>query len=202
MITDFLIYLQGLTGGYITPYGFYVAVDGWYFIFFKDIVIGVLAFTSLWYYVRYRRARVHSKQPAPQSGMSLSDAAFDFPHYKKKGSDGGKFTRPGSGPRAVNKTDVSRNDGVMNSNTRAARRVIPTAEEVLDAALETGREVYITYHDGTGDFTERKILPRRRYVARGREYLYAWCFLRGDERTFRMDRIGGAVFADPERRVL
>ena len=202
MITDFLIHLQGLTGGYVTPYGFYVVIDGWHFIFFKDIVIGILAFTSLWYYVRYRRARARLNVPAPQSGMSPSDAAFDFPHYKNKGSDGGKFTRPGNGPRAVNKTDVSRNEGCMNSNDRAARSAIPTAEDILSSALRSGSEVYITYHDGSGDFTERKIVPMRRYAVRGREYLCAWCFLRQEERTFRMDRIGGAVFADPERRVL
>ena len=49
--------------------------------------------------------------------------------------------------------------------------------------------VSIDYLDSEGVLTHRTIYPLERYMRRGSEYVRAFCSLRGEERTFRMDRI-------------
>ena len=53
-----------------------------------------------------------------------------------------------------------------------------------------GSLVEIAYRNEGGNVTRRRIRIVRSYDARnGNTYLRAWCFLRGEERTFRADRI-------------
>jgi hypothetical protein len=59
-----------------------------------------------------------------------------------------------------------------------------------------GRLYQISYRDAGGEVTRRRVLVRNRWEAYGETYLRAWCFLRGDERNFRMDRIIEAVPVD------
>ena len=65
----------------------------------------------------------------------------------------------------------------------------PPGFEVIREACETSGKVLITYQGGGGELTERLIAPRRLVRVRGRTMLEAWCFLRGESRTFRFDRI-------------
>jgi hypothetical protein len=51
-------------------------------------------------------------------------------------------------------------------------------------------QVRIRYCNASGDYTERIVEPIQYFRARdGREFLKAWCHLRQEERTFRVDRI-------------
>jgi len=73
---------------------------------------------------------------------------------------------------------------------------------VRDAPAQAGggRGFRMYYRDEQGNLTERSVLPLRYFEARdGREFLKAWCFLRNDERTFRVDRIERIVVEDPRR---
>lgn len=59
-----------------------------------------------------------------------------------------------------------------------------------------GQFYQISYRDAGGQVTLRRILVIEHWEASGEFYLRAWCFLRGDERIFRMDRIMEAALLD------
>lgn len=69
----------------------------------------------------------------------------------------------------------------------------PGLPEPLETALREGREVVIRYGGGSRAETLRLIRPR----AAGRGMLVAYCHLRRDERTFRVDRILEARWPEP-----
>ena len=56
-------------------------------------------------------------------------------------------------------------------------------------AMEWFDQFRITYVDFNGEVTERVIEPLRIYSNEGSIYIHAFCFLRGEDRTFRTDRI-------------
>ncbi len=51
------------------------------------------------------------------------------------------------------------------------------------------RRYMLTYATGWGEVTEREIRFKRAYMREGEVYVEAFCFLRGEERTFRADRM-------------
>lgn len=61
----------------------------------------------------------------------------------------------------------------------------PTIEE----ALGSGRLLRIRYRSSSGHETERMVRPERVFESSGSLFLRGYCFLRQDERTFRVDRI-------------
>jgi len=66
----------------------------------------------------------------------------------------------------------------------------------------TGRRVRIQYIDGSWRRTERVIEPLRTFRGRlGETYIEAFCHLRGERRTFRLDRIASWVVEDVQERV-
>jgi hypothetical protein len=65
------------------------------------------------------------------------------------------------------------------------RAVVKTIEEIM----EFFDFVRIWYADNNGEITDRIIEPIRVYVKQERYYLEAFCHLRDEERTFRLDRI-------------
>jgi hypothetical protein len=66
----------------------------------------------------------------------------------------------------------------------------------------TGRRVRIQYIDGSWRRTERVIEPLRTFRGRfGEAYLEAFCHLRGERRTFRLDRIASWVVEAVQERV-
>lgn len=61
--------------------------------------------------------------------------------------------------------------------------------EVIEAAVAAGTALEILYADTTGAVTQRRIRPLRLEERWGRQYVVAYCELRRDERSFRLDRI-------------
>jgi len=59
----------------------------------------------------------------------------------------------------------------------------------LGEAIYSNRQIFIRYIDGEGNETERWITPRRVTGLADYVYLQAYCHLRQDERSFRLDRI-------------
>jgi hypothetical protein len=59
----------------------------------------------------------------------------------------------------------------------------------LSSTIPLETRISIDYLDSEGSLTHRTIYPLSRYMRHGSEYLRAFCSLRGEERTFRMDRI-------------
>ena len=59
----------------------------------------------------------------------------------------------------------------------------------IEEALGLGRLLRMRYRSSSGHETERVIRPERVFESRGGLFLQGYCFLRQDERTFRVDRI-------------
>lgn len=74
----------------------------------------------------------------------------------------------------------------------------PGLPEPLETALREGRSVVIRYGGGSRSETLRLIRPK----AAGRGVLVAYCHLRRDERTFRVDRILEARWPEPGEGVV
>jgi predicted DNA-binding transcriptional regulator YafY len=62
----------------------------------------------------------------------------------------------------------------------------------LHAAIQDERRIALFYEDGAGEVTERVIWPFAMAVFDRTDVLLGWCELRGDYRTFRIDRIVAA----------
>jgi predicted DNA-binding transcriptional regulator YafY len=59
----------------------------------------------------------------------------------------------------------------------------------LGEAIASGRRLLITYVDSDGERTVRWITPQQVLGLADYIYLQAFCHLRRDERSFRLDRI-------------
>jgi predicted DNA-binding transcriptional regulator YafY len=70
-------------------------------------------------------------------------------------------------------------------------RAVPSAdlEARLQAAIDAGDTLELTYADTQAQVTHRRVRPLHLLTRRGRAYLLAFCELRQDERHFRLDRI-------------
>jgi DNA polymerase III subunit epsilon len=74
------------------------------------------------------------------------------------------------------------------------RPVLRSSDEILlppslQEALSANKTLEITYLDGKGQETARRITPLRVQAANGYIYVVAFCHLRQAERSFRLDRI-------------
>lgn len=59
----------------------------------------------------------------------------------------------------------------------------------LDEALRQNRKLFIHYEDAFGGRTERWVSPRGVHMQNDIIYLRAYCHMRNDERSFRLDRV-------------
>jgi len=59
----------------------------------------------------------------------------------------------------------------------------------LRQALHAQADIEIVYQDGTGNLTRRRIRPLQVVSDFGKTYVVAYCYLRGEERSFRLDRM-------------
>jgi DNA polymerase III epsilon subunit family exonuclease len=75
----------------------------------------------------------------------------------------------------------------------------PRAAAVLNQAIEEGAFVDISYRSAQGELTDRRIRPLSFTRIGGNIAVKAFCTLRNDERTFRLDSIVEARLADDLR---
>ena len=67
---------------------------------------------------------------------------------------------------------------------------------LLREQIRNGRKVVLTYRDEQGRASERVVWPVTVGYLDNASILIAWCELRQDFRSFRTDRVAGAVFLD------
>lgn len=87
--------------------------------------------------------------------------------------------------------------GTLGELVRAQGGPIPWPENlprdilpaVLAEALDSRRALFLRYCSSEGDVTERTVEPLRVGLHQGAVYLIARCMLRGEQRTFRLDRV-------------
>jgi predicted DNA-binding transcriptional regulator YafY len=90
---------------------------------------------------------------------------------------------------------------------RAAGPRAPACAALLRRAIRRRQVVAVDYTDAAGQTTRRALHPLALWAMAEGWLLSAWCELRGDFRSFRLDRIGGAeatgaVFPDDPARGL
>jgi DNA polymerase III subunit epsilon len=62
-------------------------------------------------------------------------------------------------------------------------------KERLGTVISLGKPVVITYIDSEGNSTERKILPKKIFKKGRQTVIYAYCYLRDEDRIFNISRI-------------
>jgi DNA polymerase III epsilon subunit family exonuclease len=62
-------------------------------------------------------------------------------------------------------------------------------KERLGTVISLGKPVVITYIDSEGNSTERKILPKKIFKKGKQTVIYAYCYLRDEDRIFNTSRI-------------
>ena len=67
-------------------------------------------------------------------------------------------------------------------------RAVPLPPTIAEA-LDSGGRVRMRYVNAAGQETSRTIQPLRVREDRGHQYMIAYCYLKGEQRTFRLDRI-------------
>jgi DNA polymerase III epsilon subunit family exonuclease len=82
-------------------------------------------------------------------------------------------------------TDKSVFFGLMD----ALKPVGKTLDDFMGEAIYSGKRLQITYVDNKGEKTQRWVTPIQVMGLADYIYLRAYCHLRNDERTFRLDRI-------------
>jgi proteasome accessory factor C len=140
-----------------------------------DTTVGTWAGTAL---ARPRRL-------SPPEGFALAASARAL--LAVPGSDEG-----GALSRALAKLDRA-----LGGEEIAVELSAPALLPLVRQAVDSGRSLQITYYSASTDHvTDRLIAPHRVFAAEGHWYVDATCGTAGDERRFRIDRIGAADMVD------
>lgn len=86
---------------------------------------------------------------------------------------------------------------VQSAGVASAAAADPLPSELVEA-MQCGGTLYLRYRAGNGSVTERWVAPKRVDDRWGRRYLVAYCYLRREERSFRLDRILELSPGEPE----
>lgn len=97
------------------------------------------------------------------------------------------------GGRRAEEQDNARAEGQGSGGAAeqvGGEEACPASEDLrLQAAIDAGSVVELTYADAKGKTVRRRVRPLHLETRWGRRYLLAYCELRQDERRFRLDRI-------------
>lgn len=92
------------------------------------------------------------------------------------------------GPRAATLGDLlSLQGGTIEWRQRNGEDL--PVPPVLEKAMRSNRRVFLRYVDGNGELSERWVSPRTVFMQQEIIYLRAFCYLRNEERQFRLDRV-------------
>lgn len=100
---------------------------------------------------------------------------------------------PGSDEGGALSRALSKLDRALGGEEIAVELSAPALLPLVREAVSLGQRLRITYYSASTDrVTDREILPHRVFAAEGHWYVDATCGTAGDERRFRVDRIGAA----------
>jgi predicted DNA-binding transcriptional regulator YafY len=154
----------------VGPYGFYVALGRYHFVFWKDLALVVMAVTALRHWARHRQAR---KELERMSSAPLTEGRESARPMESSGS-----------PDALPGPDEGAPDPVFTPDS--------VLLESLRCALCTGETLTVLYRNLEGAVTLRAVRPSEILHRGGCSYVRAFCMLRGCERVFRVDRMAPA----------
>jgi hypothetical protein len=182
-------YIRPLSAGVVSDCGVYILFNGWsVFLYWKDLLLMLpLVSVPVFFLVRNRRAvkRVPQREGLPagvihESPMpgELLPGVPKFTRFPDSGSEGKPESGDGTGER-----------GADSWAPPAGNR------RILADAIRSGSMVLFSYVDRQGRRTRRLVRPLAVYAYGGREYLRAFCTLREEERSFRLDRVQGLTIS-------
>jgi proteasome accessory factor C len=100
---------------------------------------------------------------------------------------------PGSDEGGALSRALAKLDRALGGEEIAVELSAPALLPLVREAVSEGKSLRITYYSASTDrVTDREIAPRRVFAAEGHWYVDASCGTAGDERRFRVDRIGAA----------
>ena len=100
---------------------------------------------------------------------------------------------PGSDEGGALSRALAKLDRALGGEEIAVELSAPALLPLVREAVAEGKSLRITYYSASTDrVTDREIVPRRVFAAEGHWYVDASCGTAGDERRFRVDRIGAA----------
>jgi proteasome accessory factor C len=105
---------------------------------------------------------------------------------------------PGSDETGALSRALAKLDRALGGEEIAVELDTPEFLAVARDALAARQHLAISYYSASSDrVTERTIAPIRLFASEGHWYVDAWCTLAGDQRRFRVDRIGSATPVEP-----
>lgn len=131
-----------------------------------------------------QRRTLADRHPAGDPRTARNRAAGDRPDGDGTAGDRAAW-RPGDRPAVLTVADSGPVEAALTAVRRYAHRLRPAEQAALAAAAVRGTPVRIDYRDRSGEVTSRIIEP----IDLDQWLLVAWCHLRGEERTFGLDRI-------------
>jgi len=173
MLPGFWDELSEKTGHMLNHYGFYIPLGDYHFYFWKDLGILVLGIMAL----SYRKRACVLKRRVDETQRIVVPPEKEAPRREDEAPSIGAY---------------------FNTYMAAAERgefdhyVDVPSDEALEKvryALCMSDDVQFVYRDLDGQVTRRTVHPIEIFHRDGHSYLRGWCRLRGDERTFRVDRM-------------
>lgn len=79
-------------------------------------------------------------------------------------------------------------------------RHIPLKYQIIRDSIEENKKIKIKYKTYSKEITERIISPIKIEIFNGRYYLWAFCYLRNEERKFRISRIKKIAYFEEKNR--
>jgi proteasome accessory factor C len=130
-------------------------------------------------------ALARPRRLSPDEGLALATSARAL------------LAVPGSDVEGALSRALAKLDQALGGERVGIELDAPAMLEVVQEAVETGRQLAISYYSASSDrVTERIVDPIRLFATEGHWYLDAWCEGAGDERRFRVDRINSAEVTD------
>lgn len=188
-----------VTAGYVNRYGFYVIIGRSFFIHWWYILLPL----TLLYILSIIRNKVRKSRNRTSPLYDDEDDFHDDLFMEDEDLLPGVFMEaPYEGDTwtlAVGKIagKKTKKTGPVSDRNAGEDAFDPEIFLSLTRALSFSLDVEIAYHNGHDEFSERRITPYRMYRSKGIYYLQAYCHIRDEDRTFRVDRIEGIIIGEP-----
>ncbi len=175
-------YVTGITGGHVNRYGFYLILWRGMFIHWWYILLPLVIYHSIT--IAFRLAGRYRKKYSLLSGdeedlYDSEDAPAGLPGILLDSPYDGETWARGK----------NRKDGRSSDRPEKGEDFDPEVFLSLTRAVSDSLDVVVNYHNRKGEQSVRRITPEHIFKSAGAYYMEGYCHRRGEERTFRLDRI-------------
>ncbi len=163
--------LREHTGNMVTEYGFYIPLENYHFTFWKDLVIYTFVSMLIIFYIKYRVLKNRIQKIQEKNEVIIPGPGINA--YDERTPAGSLSTGRQTTPSIF-----------INSGTDEKQVV-----KIIRKAMDNFDRLFLLYSDINGRTSERIVRPIELMVMQRAWYLKGFCFLRKEERTFKLSRI-------------